>query len=86
MFWDQIHHVLRTFYGTSLSTLLNRYIIQIVHSSLIPFIFSVPENASFFGVCSGKGSNAVISYIKFFSKYGIGETKLDMHCDNCSTR
>lgn len=34
---------------------------------------------------SSKGSNAVISYLHhFFKTYGLGETDLQLHCDNCS--
>lgn len=34
--------------------------------------------------CS-KGSNAVISYLHhFFEKYGLGETTVHLHCDNCA--
>ena len=37
------------------------------------------------GMCSSKGSNAVISYIHhFFEKWGLGEKHLNLHCDNCS--
>ena len=37
------------------------------------------------GMASGKGSNAVISYLHhFFNNYGVGETNVDLHCDNCS--
>ena len=36
-------------------------------------------------VGTGKGSNAVISYLHhFFQNYGMGETKVQLHCDNCS--
>lgn len=32
-----------------------------------------------------KGSNSVISYLDYyFSKYGLGETDVDLHADNCS--
>lgn len=32
-----------------------------------------------------KGSNAVVSFLHFFfSNYGIGETDVHLHCDNCS--
>lgn len=32
-----------------------------------------------------KGSNAVISYLHFFfSTFGLGETDVELHCDNCS--
>ncbi|ELU09153.1 hypothetical protein CAPTEDRAFT_228820 [Capitella teleta] len=35
--------------------------------------------------CIGKGSNSVISYLHyFFETYGLGETNLHLHCDNCS--
>ena len=37
------------------------------------------------GMASGKGSNAVISYLHhFFDEYAVGETDVDLHCDNCS--
>ena len=37
------------------------------------------------GVSSGKGSNSVISYLHhFFSKYGLKERQVDLHCDNCA--
>jgi len=37
------------------------------------------------GMCSSKGSNAVISYLHhFFSNWGLGETAVHLHCDNCS--
>jgi len=37
------------------------------------------------GMCTSKGSNAVISYLHhFFGKWGLGETELHLHCDNCS--
>lgn len=37
------------------------------------------------GMCTSKGSNAVISYLHhFFSKWGLGETAVHLHCDNCS--
>ena len=32
-----------------------------------------------------KGSNAVVSYMHyFFERFGLGETNVDLHCDNCS--
>lgn len=32
-----------------------------------------------------KGSNAVISYLHFFFRnYGLGQTDVQLHCDNCS--
>ncbi|KAL5011076.1 hypothetical protein ScPMuIL_005159 [Solemya velum] len=32
-----------------------------------------------------KGSNTVVSYLHFFfERYGLGETDLQLHCDNCS--
>lgn len=32
-----------------------------------------------------KGSNAVLSYLQyFFEHYGLGETDVNLHCDNCS--
>jgi len=35
--------------------------------------------------CSGKGANAVISYLHhFFNTYGLGEETVQLHCDNCS--
>ena len=37
------------------------------------------------GVCVGKGSNAVISYLHhFFEHFGMGEKHLTLHCDNCA--
>jgi len=37
------------------------------------------------GMCTSKGSNAVISYLHhFFGTWGLGETALHLHCDNCS--
>ncbi|XP_051263501.1 uncharacterized protein LOC127367569 [Dicentrarchus labrax] len=37
------------------------------------------------GMSSSKGSNEVISYMHhFFSNFGVGETDVDLHCDNCS--
>ncbi|ESO94680.1 hypothetical protein LOTGIDRAFT_175363 [Lottia gigantea] len=37
------------------------------------------------GMCTGKGSNAVISYLHhFFNTYGLGEQHAELHCDNCS--
>ena len=37
------------------------------------------------GMASGKGSNAVISYLHhFFNNYGVGEENVELHCDNCS--
>ena len=37
------------------------------------------------GVACGKGSNSVISYLHhFFAQYGLGETSVNLHCDNCS--
>ncbi|MED6243846.1 hypothetical protein ATANTOWER_028284 [Ataeniobius toweri] len=37
------------------------------------------------GMSSGKGSNAVISYMHhFFTHFGVGETDVDLHCDNCT--
>ncbi|MEQ2174069.1 hypothetical protein GOODEAATRI_004002 [Goodea atripinnis] len=37
------------------------------------------------GMSSGKGSNEVISYMHhFFTHFGVGETDVDLHCDNCS--
>ena len=35
------------------------------------------------GMCSSRGSNAVISYIHFFEKWGLGEKHLNLHCGNC---
>ncbi len=36
-------------------------------------------------VLISKGSNAVISYLHhFFETYGLGETTVHLHCDNCS--
>ena len=32
-----------------------------------------------------KGSNSVVSYMHyFFEHFGLGETDVDLHCDNCS--
>ena len=32
-----------------------------------------------------KGSNSVVSYMHyFFERFGLGETDVDLHCDNCS--
>jgi len=32
-----------------------------------------------------KGANAVVSYLHFFfENYGLGETNVQLHCDNCS--
>ena len=49
---------------------------------------AVPQQVNYLvdeGMCVGKGSNAVISYLHhFFENYGLGETSVDMHCDNCS--
>lgn len=37
------------------------------------------------GMSSTKGSNEVISYLHyFFNNFGVGETDVDLHCDNCS--
>lgn len=37
------------------------------------------------GMTSGKGSNAVLSYVHhFFCNYGLGESEVDLHCDNCT--
>ena len=37
------------------------------------------------GMSISKGSNAVISYLKFFfNNYGLGEETAQLHCDNCS--
>ena len=37
------------------------------------------------GMCTSKGSNAVISYLHhFFGTWGLGEKALHLHCDNCS--
>ena len=37
------------------------------------------------GMCSGKGSNAVISYLDFFFRnYGVGQEVFHLHCDNCA--
>ncbi|XP_072015693.1 uncharacterized protein [Amphiura filiformis] len=37
------------------------------------------------GMCSGKGSNSVISYLHhFLNNYSLGEDSLTLHCDNCS--
>jgi hypothetical protein len=35
--------------------------------------------------CTSKGSNSVISYLHhFLENYGLGETELHLHCDNCA--
>lgn len=48
----------------------------------------IPQQVNFLideAHCIGKGSDAVISYLHFFfANYGLGETNLDLHCDNCS--
>ncbi|GFN80986.1 hypothetical protein PoB_000749200 [Plakobranchus ocellatus] len=48
----------------------------------------IPEQMNFVvdeGMCCGKGSNFVISYVHFFfENYGLGETELVLYCDNCS--
>ncbi|KAG7481875.1 hypothetical protein JOB18_007261 [Solea senegalensis] len=37
------------------------------------------------GRSSSKGSDEAISYIHhFFGKFGVGETDVDLHCDNCT--
>ncbi|XP_048010889.1 uncharacterized protein LOC125244726 isoform X2 [Megalobrama amblycephala] len=37
------------------------------------------------GMSSTKGSNEVISYMHhFFGNFGVGETEVDLHCDNSS--
>ena len=37
------------------------------------------------GHSTGKGSNSVISYLHYFFKcYGLGETSVHLHCNNCS--
>ncbi|KAL0969012.1 hypothetical protein UPYG_G00221560 [Umbra pygmaea] len=37
------------------------------------------------GMSSSKGSSAVINYLHhFFNRYRVGETCVDLHCDNCS--
>ena len=47
----------------------------------------IPEQVNYLvdeGMACGKGSNAVLSYIHhFFHNYGLGETVVDLHCDNC---
>lgn len=49
---------------------------------------AVPQQVNYLideGMCTSKGSNAVISYIhNFFENYGFGEKDVDLHCDNCS--
>ena len=36
------------------------------------------------GMATGKGSNAVTSYLHhFFDNYAVGETDVQLHCDNC---
>ena len=48
----------------------------------------IPQQVNFLideAHCCSKGSNAVISYLDFFfSHYGLGETSVHLHCDNCS--
>jgi hypothetical protein len=35
--------------------------------------------------CITKGSNAVVSYLDyFFENFGLGETHVHLHCDNCT--
>eukprot|EP00063_Salmo_salar_P005549 XP_013980384.1 PREDICTED: uncharacterized protein LOC106561205 [Salmo salar] len=36
------------------------------------------------GMSSSKGSSAVINMHHFFTNYGVGETRVDLNCDNCS--
>ncbi|KAK6323529.1 hypothetical protein J4Q44_G00058680 [Coregonus suidteri] len=36
------------------------------------------------GMSSSKGSSAVINYMHHFFNYGVGETRVDLNCDNCS--
>ena len=32
-----------------------------------------------------KGSNAVLSFLDhFFNTFGLGEERVELHCDNCS--
>ena len=49
---------------------------------------ALPQQINFIideGMCCGKGSNSVISYLHFFfQNYGLGEQFLVLHCDNCS--
>ena len=51
---------------------------------------ALPQQVNFLideGMYSGKGSNAVISYLDFFfffRNYGIGEEVVHLHCDNCA--
>ncbi|GFR95708.1 hypothetical protein ElyMa_000951400, partial [Elysia marginata] len=48
---------------------------------------ALPQQVNFVideGMCSGKGSNAIVSYLDFFFKnYGLGEEVVHLHCDNC---
>ena len=48
----------------------------------------IPQQVNYLideGMCVGKGSNAVICYLHhFFANYGLGETSVHLHCDNCS--
>jgi len=48
----------------------------------------IPQQVNFLideSHCCSKGSNAVISYLDyFFRHYGLGETSVHLHCDNCS--
>ena len=49
---------------------------------------AMPKQINFLideGMCCGKGSNAVISYLHFFfENSGVGECHVHLHCDNCS--
>lgn len=49
---------------------------------------SLPRQVSYLadeGMCSGKRSNSVLSYLHhFFANYGLGEYSVDLRCDNCS--
>lgn len=48
----------------------------------------IPQQVNYLideGMSSSKGSNAVIGYLHhFFREYGVGEMRVDLHCDNCS--
>ena len=62
-----------------------------------PMYFMCPRKCGLFGVtCEGtylideamtisKGANSVINYLDhFLANYGLGETTVQLHCDNCS--
>ncbi|MEQ2159502.1 hypothetical protein GOODEAATRI_023712 [Goodea atripinnis] len=63
-----------------------------------PMYFLTPRNVDFLeglqqqvnfliykGMSSGKGSYEVISYMHhFFTHFGVRETDVSLHCDNCT--